>query len=58
MQVEDKVREFLLEDKLDAIVCVAGGWAGGDAASVGMLVHMQLSMLITWLSPCRLGEKL
>lgn len=36
VQVETKVEEVLKEDKLDAIVCVAGGWAGGDAASPGV----------------------
>ncbi len=34
-QVGTKVEEVLKEDKLDAIVCVAGGWAGGNAASAG-----------------------
>jgi len=31
--VEKKVGEVLGSDKVDAIVCVAGGWAGGNAAS-------------------------
>ncbi len=25
--------EVLKDDKVDAILCVAGGWAGGNAAS-------------------------
>lgn len=35
VQVEKKVEEMLKEVKLAAIVCVAGGWAGGNAASSG-----------------------
>ena len=35
-QLEVKVEEVLKEDKLDAIVCVAGGWAGGNASSSGI----------------------
>lgn len=34
--MEKKVDDMLKEDKLDAVVCVAGGWAGGNAASAGM----------------------
>ena len=34
-QLEKKVEEALEDDKLEAIVCVAGGWAGGNAASPG-----------------------
>ena len=30
-----KVQAAVGEDKLDAVVCVAGGWAGGNAASPG-----------------------
>lgn len=30
-----KIDEQLQSDKLDAIFCVAGGWAGGNAASKG-----------------------
>ena len=29
--------EVLQDDKVDAIICVAGGWAGGNAASNGKL---------------------
>lgn len=32
-EVGSKVEEALKEEKLDAILCVAGGWAGGNAAS-------------------------
>ena len=31
--VTDKVKTVLGEDKLDAVICVAGGWAGGSPAS-------------------------
>jgi dihydropteridine reductase len=31
-QVIDAVKAALNEDKLDAVICVAGGWAGGNAA--------------------------
>ena len=36
IQVERKVEEVLQQDKLEAIVCVAGGWAGGNAASASV----------------------
>jgi dihydropteridine reductase len=29
--VVEKVKELLNDDKLEAVVCVAGGWAGGNA---------------------------
>jgi dihydropteridine reductase len=31
--VSQKVEELLAGEKLDAVLCVAGGWAGGNAAS-------------------------
>lgn len=31
-QVIDAVKEILKDEKLDAVICVAGGWAGGNAA--------------------------
>lgn len=31
-QVLDAVKSALNENKLDAVICVAGGWAGGNAA--------------------------
>lgn len=31
IQVTADVSELLGEDKVDAILCVAGGWAGGSA---------------------------
>ena len=31
--VNTKVGDLLGENKLDAILCVAGGWAGGNAQS-------------------------
>ena len=34
-QVAGKVQIAVGGEKLDAVVCVAGGWAGGNAASPG-----------------------
>ncbi len=34
-QVSQKVEETLAGEKVDAVLCVAGGWAGGNAASKG-----------------------
>ena len=34
--VADRVAEVLEGSKLDAVLCVAGGWAGGNAASKGI----------------------
>lgn len=34
--VANKVEEVLNGEKVDAILCVAGGWAGGNAASKGI----------------------
>lgn len=31
-QVIDAVKEALKDEKLDAVICVAGGWAGGNAS--------------------------
>lgn len=31
-QVIDAVKEILKDNKLDAVICVAGGWAGGNAS--------------------------
>ena len=36
--VADKVAEVLEGNKVDAVLCVAGGWAGGNAASKGTSV--------------------
>ena len=33
--VTSKVEEMLGGEKIDALICVAGGWAGGNAASKG-----------------------
>lgn len=38
VQASSKVEGILNDDKLDAIVCVAGGWAGGNASSQGSQV--------------------
>ena len=34
-QVEERLGDVLGGEKLDGIFCVAGGWAGGNAASKG-----------------------
>lgn len=34
-KVESKLSDVIQDDKFDAILCVAGGWAGGSAASSG-----------------------
>lgn len=34
-QVTSDVSQLLGEDKVDAILCVAGGWAGGSCSSKG-----------------------
>ena len=44
LQVSGKVREVMGEEKLDAVVCVAGGWAGGNAASPGVSLSLSLCM--------------
>lgn len=41
-EVATKVEEVLKNDKLDAIVCVAGGWAGGNAASNSLVKNCDL----------------
>lgn len=35
--VKDGVASALSENKVDAIICVAGGWAGGNASHKGKL---------------------
>lgn len=37
VQVVSKVHGAVGDEKLDAVVCVAGGWAGGNAASPGVV---------------------
>lgn len=32
LQVLKEVQEILKDDRLDAVICVAGGWAGGNAS--------------------------
>lgn len=32
LQVLKEVQDILKDDRLDAIICVAGGWAGGNAS--------------------------
>merc|ERR1711962_1656360 len=40
--VMSKVEETLAGQKLDAILCVAGGWAGGNAASKALVKNSDL----------------
>eukprot|EP01027_Heterolobosea_sp_BB2_P024021 GEZU01036143.1.p2 GENE.GEZU01036143.1~~GEZU01036143.1.p2 ORF type:complete len:205 (-),score=81.73 GEZU01036143.1:608-1222(-) len=42
--IESNVKQALGEDKLDAILCVAGGWAGGNAASDDLIKTTDLMM--------------
>lgn len=41
-QVHAKVENVLKDDKLEAVVCVAGGWAGGNAASSDLVKNCDL----------------
>lgn len=50
MQVTLDVATLLGEHKVDAIVCVAGGWAGGNCGSKG-----QRSLIVTPDRICRLS---
>lgn len=45
-QLCQKVDKMLAGEKLDAIVCVAGGWAGGNAASKGKGVSFSLRFIM------------
>lgn len=38
----DAIRKQSTNDQLDAILCVAGGWAGGKVSAKSMLVNTQL----------------
>lgn len=46
--VADRVAEVLEGNKLDAVLCVAGGWAGGNAASKGPAAFVIISFFICW----------
>ena len=37
-QVQEKLSDVLGGEKLDGIFCVAGGWAGGNAANKGKVL--------------------
>ena len=43
-QVSAGVRQLLGEEKLDAVICVAGGWAGGSPASKDFIKEMTFIM--------------
>lgn len=40
--IKEGVRKLLGSTKLDAIICVAGGWAGGNAASEDFIKNTEL----------------
>lgn len=42
-QVNSKVADVVESHSLDAILCVAGGWAGGNATSPGQLYLCNLA---------------
>jgi dihydropteridine reductase len=45
--VVTQVGALLNGEKIDAVICVAGGWAGGNAASKGnFLVYICLNCLV------------
>ncbi|XP_028391103.1 dihydropteridine reductase-like [Dendronephthya gigantea] len=41
-EIQTKVDEMLQGEKLDAIICVAGGWAGGSASSKNVVKNADL----------------
>ena len=49
-QITKDVENLVGKNKLDGIFCVAGGWAGGNAASEGIYInrtfHFQLHHLL------------
>ena len=36
--MEERLGDVLSGEKLDGIFCVAGGWAGGNAANKGKII--------------------
>ncbi len=44
-QVQLRVDEVMAGNKLDAVLCVAGGWAGGNAKSKSMLLYSWFLMI-------------
>lgn len=40
-----EIGKLLGEEKVDAILCVAGGWAGGSAKAKCKLVHASKYMI-------------
>lgn len=38
----EQVKDILKGEKIDGIICVAGGWAGGNAASKDYLKNTEL----------------
>lgn len=37
-----EIKNILKNDRLDAVICVAGGWAGGNAASKEFVKNSEL----------------
>lgn len=42
VNISERVKSLIGEDKLDAILCVAGGWAGGNAVSPDFIKNANL----------------
>jgi len=45
LKVTAEIGKLLGEEKVDAILCVAGGWAGGSAKAKCKLVHASKYMI-------------
>lgn len=39
-EVASGVQDILKDNKVDAVICVAGGWAGGNAATDGKIISL------------------
>lgn len=52
IQVDEKTAG-VLQEKVDAVVCVAGGWAGGNSAHKGTAhVIVNVSTYQQWVEMC------
>ena len=56
--MSEKVQAAVGQEKLDAVVCVAGGWAGGNAASPGITLCLLHTEITFHDSSCRLSKEL
>ena len=43
-KVNTKISDALQDNKVDAVICVAGGWAGGNASSKGEILCTPMLM--------------